>query len=161
MCVREQSILFSANLTVRRIRMTLLWVIWICSLIHLNLISKNDFWTCLTLKCFIAHCFTHCGVVKTSSMKIDFGFGYSHVAVKISKPVEWNYLTMNHYVPPWKKWREGTNALKAKFISVSFSSSAFQTVFPSFHGSFSRFLSPTDFNWGRVLFFKPKKLQMF
>ena len=61
----------------------------------------------------------------------------------------------------WKKWREGTNALKAKFISVTFPFSAFQTVFPSFHGSLSRFFSPADFNWGRVLFFKPKKLQMF
>ena len=84
-----------------------------------------------------------------------FGSGFFHVALKKSKHFENELIelfTKNCYELRWKKWKEGTNALKAKFISLTFPFSAFQTVFPSFHGSLSRFFSPTDFNWGRVLF---------
>ena len=61
------------------------------------------------------------------------GFGFFHGPLKKAKHFESELIelfTKNCYELPWKKWKEGTNALKAKFISVTFPFSAFQTVFP-------------------------------
>ena len=53
-----------------------------------------------------------------------WALGFFHGALKKAKHFESELIelfTKNCYELPWKKWKEGTNALKAKFISVTFS----------------------------------------